>query len=225
MSSVELVKLGRVNVQTESDRLSVSAGCSLVMKKVTVKDVGSYTCRQYKSGKKQDPDSAVYLSVIALTAHEDTDEVTLECSVTTYGWCRHEIRWQVGDADVDEHTTGVKTSQSACNSSVTIQTSHYIYESRYKPLKCRVTSNTDEQLLPGEDIITAPGTTQTPINSGTTPSHTSSTVGADGDDDDDGKKKLDWLRHIIVSLGLVALIIIVLSVNMWTRVKGRNSDR
>ena len=34
-----------------------------------------------------------------------------------------------------------------------------------------------------------------------------------------------WLRFIIVSVGLTALIIIVVSVNIWTRTKGENIHR
>lgn len=50
------------NVTRRSDRLSVSADRSLVIKTVTVDDVGFYTCRKNVSGKQDDAD--IFLSVI-----------------------------------------------------------------------------------------------------------------------------------------------------------------
>ncbi|KAM7395945.1 hypothetical protein PAMA_007290 [Pampus argenteus] len=65
-AAVELINLGKIGrkVGSKSDRLSVTATCSLVIKKVTVEDVGLYTCRQFISGKQQGPDSQVDLSVV-----------------------------------------------------------------------------------------------------------------------------------------------------------------
>ncbi|MEQ2274409.1 hypothetical protein XENORESO_020613, partial [Xenotaenia resolanae] len=51
--------------RTKPDRLNVTANCSLVIKKVSVEDVGLYTCRQFDaSGRQQGSDSDVYLSVV-----------------------------------------------------------------------------------------------------------------------------------------------------------------
>ncbi|KAM4522507.1 uncharacterized protein PAE49_002165 [Odontesthes bonariensis] len=51
------------DAQTKSDRLSVTASCSLVIKKVTGEDAGRYDCRQYDESGKKFTDSAVKLSV------------------------------------------------------------------------------------------------------------------------------------------------------------------
>ncbi|CAK6977698.1 uncharacterized protein LOC121882134, partial [Scomber scombrus] len=62
----ELIKLGQIgeNAKTKSDRLSVTANCSLVIKKVTVEDAGRYTCRQYdRSGRYEE--SQIELSVVS----------------------------------------------------------------------------------------------------------------------------------------------------------------
>ena len=62
-----LIELGQIVelARGKSDRLSVTENCSLVIKKVTVEDVGRYTCRQFnKSGQHQGPDSEVLLSVV-----------------------------------------------------------------------------------------------------------------------------------------------------------------
>ncbi|KAI3364593.1 hypothetical protein L3Q82_011373 [Scortum barcoo] len=67
--------------KSKSDRLSVTVNCSLVIKKVTVEDVGRYFCQQYKSEQKQGEGSQVYLSVI----NKGRDNwVTLSCSVLSY---------------------------------------------------------------------------------------------------------------------------------------------
>ncbi|KAI3363879.1 hypothetical protein L3Q82_001476 [Scortum barcoo] len=63
--AVSLFELGQIkNIKSKSDRLSVTVNCSLVIKKVTVEDVGLYTCRQFRSGQQQGEDSQVHLSVI-----------------------------------------------------------------------------------------------------------------------------------------------------------------
>ncbi|KAI3364594.1 hypothetical protein L3Q82_011374 [Scortum barcoo] len=77
---VELIKLGQIGerAKSKSDRLSVTANCSLIIKKVTVEDVGLYTCRQFRSGQQQGDDSQVYLSVINMNEQKDDDKVTLK---------------------------------------------------------------------------------------------------------------------------------------------------
>ncbi|KAI3364576.1 hypothetical protein L3Q82_011366 [Scortum barcoo] len=75
-STVELIKLGQIGerAKSKSDRLSVTANCSLVIKKVTVEDVGQYTCRQFRSGQQQGNDSLVHLSVINMNEQKDDDK-------------------------------------------------------------------------------------------------------------------------------------------------------
>ena len=66
-AAVELIRLGQIgdNAKAKSDRLSFTANCSLVIKNVTVEDVGDHTCRQYdRSGQQQGRDSRVDLSVV-----------------------------------------------------------------------------------------------------------------------------------------------------------------
>ncbi|XP_049445804.1 uncharacterized protein LOC125896888 isoform X3 [Epinephelus fuscoguttatus] len=63
----ELISHGQISNsvigKAKSSRLSVTADCSLVIKKVTHDDVGRYSCRQFRSGR-QVSDSQVDLSVI-----------------------------------------------------------------------------------------------------------------------------------------------------------------
>ncbi|XP_067428010.1 uncharacterized protein [Thunnus thynnus] len=140
-ATVALIKFGQIGekAKAKSDRLSVTANCSLVIKKVTVEDAGRYTCRQFKSGQQQGQDPQVDLSVVTMTEHKDTDKVTLRCSVSTYDACRHTVKWLYQGNNVDKDNKDLKTSQSTCSATVSFLTSHDIYTSNYKFLKCEVT--------------------------------------------------------------------------------------
>ncbi|CAI5684489.1 unnamed protein product [Oreochromis niloticus] len=78
-SSVSLFELGQIKeAKPKSDRLSLSADCSLVIKKVTDQDVGRYTCRQFKTanGSQEHPDFMIDLSVINSEDVKTTTEST-----------------------------------------------------------------------------------------------------------------------------------------------------
>ncbi|XP_044025099.1 uncharacterized protein LOC122863064 isoform X2 [Siniperca chuatsi] len=136
---VELVRLGQIgeNAKAKSDRLSVTASCSLLIKKVAVEDVGYYTCRQFRSGQHQDV--RVRLFLINMTEHKDPDKVTLTCSVLTSGQCGHTVKWLYEGKDVAEGNKDMETSQTDCYASVSFLDSHFIYTSRSNLLKCEVT--------------------------------------------------------------------------------------
>ncbi|XP_032399487.1 uncharacterized protein LOC116706655 [Etheostoma spectabile] len=149
--TVELVNLGKIKEEAgvKPDRLSVTEKCSLVIKKVTEEDAGRYTCRQfYTSGHQQGPDAVVHLSVVTMTEHQDSDEVTLRCSVSTYGPCTHTVKWLFKSRDVDKDNPDFRTSQSPCSSSVTFPTSHFSYTSRYQLFRCEVTEGDKVQEFP-----------------------------------------------------------------------------
>ncbi|XP_077949610.1 uncharacterized protein LOC120808265 isoform X7 [Gasterosteus aculeatus] len=137
-SAVVLVRNGQiVEAKAESDRLSVSQNCSLVMKKVTCGDVGRYVCRQFRPGGQYE-DAEVLLSVVSMTEKTNRDEVTLRCSVWTYERCEHTVKWMNGGQDVDKDKE-VKTSPSLCSTSLSFKTSHFFYTSSFTSLKCEVT--------------------------------------------------------------------------------------
>ncbi|XP_045917566.1 uncharacterized protein LOC123978366 [Micropterus dolomieu] len=137
---VFLVDLGQIkNSKAKSDRLSVTENCSLVIKKVTVKDVDRYDCRQFKSGQQQTPDSHVYLSVINMTEHQDGDKVMINCSVLTHKqFCRHTVKWLYEGKDVDKDNKDMKTWQADCYTTVSFPDSHFINKSKSN-LTCEVT--------------------------------------------------------------------------------------
>ncbi|CAI5684416.1 unnamed protein product [Oreochromis niloticus] len=68
-TTVELIKLGQTDeeAKTKSDRLSVTANCSLLIKKLTVEDVGLYYCRQYKVEETPSKHTLVHLSLVHLS--------------------------------------------------------------------------------------------------------------------------------------------------------------
>ncbi|XP_067428766.1 papilin-like isoform X2 [Thunnus thynnus] len=138
---VALINFGQIgeDAKAKSGRLSVTADCSLVIKKVTVEDVGLYTCRQFKSGQQQGQDSQVDLSVVTMTEQKNNNEVMLSCSVSTYDACRHTVKWLFKGKDVNKDNKDLKTSQSTCSATVSFLTSHFICTSNHELLKCKVT--------------------------------------------------------------------------------------
>ncbi|XP_035760140.1 uncharacterized protein LOC118453495, partial [Neolamprologus brichardi] len=143
--AVELVNLGQIK---ESDRLSVTAECSLAIKKVTAEDVGRYTCRQFqsKSGTQQGLDAVVYLSVVHMTEQKTADEVTLNCSVWTYERCKHKVKWIHNSEALDIDYSNLKTLESPCSATVTFLNDAYTHISTYD-FNCSVTTEFNKEQL------------------------------------------------------------------------------
>ncbi|XP_027140327.1 uncharacterized protein LOC104939811 isoform X2 [Larimichthys crocea] len=152
-ATVALIELGQIKFnqidKSKSDRLSVRQKCSLVIKKVTHEDAGRYDCQQWKSRQGPSYLYVVYLSVVTMTEHKNTDQVEWSCSVSTFeGWCRRTVKWLYNGNNVDEYNKDVQTSQSLCSASVTFQSSHFIHTSNSDLLKCEVTDGDKVQLFP-----------------------------------------------------------------------------
>ncbi|XP_030262007.1 uncharacterized protein LOC115574548 [Sparus aurata] len=247
--TVELVGHGQIDKDVKAkDRLSVTENCSLVMKNVRVEDVGRYTCRQYKSrGAESSSDSVVYLSVVSMTEHQNHDEVTLTCSVSTYEPCRHTVNWLYEGKEVDKDNQGVTTSQSLCSASVRALSSHHIYKSEFEFVKCSVTDGDKEQQLfpfrlqssgnkPGEETTTTTTPTTTTTTTTTTPPLTATTESSDtsrtertnttgsGTDGASSEPQSNWWwLLIILAVVLVALLIIVVKVIRRKRAEENNT--
>ncbi|CAI5684446.1 unnamed protein product [Oreochromis niloticus] len=232
---VELITLGQIgeHAKTKSDRLSVTANCSLLIKNVTVEDVGFYYCQQYKLGETRAESTLVYqsfidLSVITLTEHKDTDTVTLSCSVVTYEQCHHTVKWLLKGRDVDKDNKEIVTSQTDCAATVSFLESHYIYPSRYNIMKCEVTDTNTRRvqlftfsLQPSGEETGDTKTTTNPARKTeiSTKSETNPTIKS--------PSKPDFfvsLRFIIVSVGLAVLSITAATVNIWKRHKGNKTQ-
>ncbi|XP_067428006.1 uncharacterized protein [Thunnus thynnus] len=231
---VALINLGQISkrAKAKSDRLSVTANCSLVIKKVTVEDVGRYTCRQFKSGQQQGQDSQVDLSVVTMTEYKNNDKVTLNCSVSTYGQCIQTVKWVYEGNDWDVNTQHMKESQFSCFATVMFTTSHLAETSKYSELfKCNVTDkNTGKVHLfafspqsSGEDIKRA-ATTKPTAATKEKSTKTTATFCDFHECHEIYQFHHIQLQLIIVSVGLTALIIIVVSVNIWTRTKVNKSQ-
>ncbi|XP_008291601.1 uncharacterized protein LOC103365832 isoform X1 [Stegastes partitus] len=236
--SVELVDLGQIKNKIKSDRLSVTENCSLLIKKVTVEDVGRYTCRQFDNkpgGEQIGVDAVVYLSVVTLTEKKHTDIVTFSCSVTTRDRCRRTVKWLFKGRIVDRDSPFLHISRSSCSASVTILTYHFQKFTPYHQFfQCSVSrvTNTEQPLTfnlrpSGEDTKTATTTannlevgtnTRGPtIDNNTTKPHEPS--GPDGTN----LPVLLWL-YIVLPLVLVALLIIAVKVIRSRRAKGKNTQ-
>ncbi|XP_068565306.1 uncharacterized protein [Cebidichthys violaceus] len=221
-TAVVLVKDGQIDeaAKAKSDRLSVSENCSLVIKKVTdEEDGGRYDCRQFISGQQEGEDALVYLSVVTMTEQKNNDEVMLRCSVLTHGQCRHTVKWLLQGQVVDKDNKDFKTSQSFCSASLTFLTSHLIYTSRFNSLKCEVTRGDIVQQFsfrnsPSGDDTTTATTESTPTEDDTKATNTT-TISAISD---------SWWRFISVSVGLAALIITVVAVNIRARIKEKKTQ-
>ncbi|XP_036942285.1 uncharacterized protein LOC119012497 isoform X2 [Acanthopagrus latus] len=251
--AVELVKLGQIGEDVKAkDRLSVTEKCSLVIKKVTVEDVGRYICQQYKyrEGPKSSSDSVVHLSVVSMTEHQNHDEVTLNCSVWTYEPCRHTVKWLYEGKEVDTDNGSVTTSQSLCSASVRAPSHHHIYKSEFESVQCSVTDGDKEQQLfpfrlqssgkkPGETTTTTATTATTTTTAATTTTTTTTTATAassdtsrtertnttgSGTDGSTSELQRNWLwLLIILAVVLVALLIIVVKVIRRKRAEENNT--
>ncbi|XP_044185631.1 uncharacterized protein LOC122965553 isoform X2 [Thunnus albacares] len=213
--SVDLVKRGQIheNTKVKSDRLSVTANCSLVIKKVTREDVGRYVCRQHMS--QQDAD--VVLSVINMNKHEDSEYVTLSCSVWTHDSCRHKVKWLYEGHDVDEDVTIL---QDGCYGRVRFPASHLKLKSTYPEIfQCKVTdgyTNKDHLFTfsppSSGDKTTTPTTEVTTRTTVNNHNNNNSTAISETPTPD--------VWYIIAAVGLAALLIIVVVVIRWKRTTG-----
>ncbi|XP_025760261.1 A-agglutinin anchorage subunit [Oreochromis niloticus] len=118
-SSVELFELGKnKKAKPKSDRLSLSADCSLVIKKVTDQDVGRYTSRQYKTatGSQEGPDFTIDLSVSNIEDVKTTTKSTIKPTLTiTNIWTTEE------EVKTSLTTTSNQPDEPATTKSTTVE--------------------------------------------------------------------------------------------------------
>ncbi|XP_016533340.1 uncharacterized protein LOC103146752 [Poecilia formosa] len=135
-----LFERGKIHkdARTKSDRLSVTSNCSLVIKKISVEDVGLYTCRQFETSGEKVAESVADLSVVNMTEQKISDETILICSVSSYGGgCSHSVKWLYDNKD-DENIKTITPPQSACSATVSFTTSHVSTSKRSELFRCLV---------------------------------------------------------------------------------------
>ncbi|XP_067337523.1 uncharacterized protein [Channa argus] len=226
---------------SKSDRLSVTEKCSLVMKKVTNNDVGRYYCNQ-----QQGEAAYVQLSVVTMNEHKSGNQDILSCTVWTYQNCGHTIKWLVDQKPIEENNSNMQPSQLDCYSTLTVLDSHFIHTSNnYSSLKCEVTDTNSGKVQLFPFRLQSSASTNPTSSTETTLKSSTGTTANDGDVDtktattksteyttesstnqggstgtsDAATKLQGLLRLIIVSVGLTALILIVVTVEVWSRTK------
>ncbi|XP_035535113.1 uncharacterized protein LOC118341048 [Morone saxatilis] len=227
VAQVELVRLGQIGEQAKdkSDRLSVSENCSLVIKNVTIEDVGLYICRQVES--ERHGDTYLHLFVINMTEHKDNDEVMLSCSVSRFGSCRHTVNWLYKSERVDEDNKDMKISKSECSATVTFLTSYLKHQPSgyHKSFKCEAHDHYTGKMclfpfspqFSGEDpttsVLTEAPTTTPSTTTSTTASTTTSTK---------QEACTDWsvLNYIMLVMRVAELLLITVITVLLIRARG-----
>ncbi|CAI5684420.1 unnamed protein product [Oreochromis niloticus] len=250
-TAVELITLGQIGeeAETKSDRLSVTANCSLLIKKLTVEDVGFYSCQQYKveetpSNHTLVHQSQVHLSVITLTEHKDTDMVKLSCSVVTHAECHHTVKWLLRGQAVDKENKQIVTSQTDCSTTLSILKYNYLYSSSHKILKCEVTDTktgkvqlfTFSHQTSGEETgdtkttkkparkTETTTTIKTLLKSDDTTAKTVESESTTANNKPSGDSQHGVLWFIIPAVGLVSLLIVVVFFIRWKRTRGNKTQ-
>ncbi|KAM3603097.1 uncharacterized protein V6R79_016553 [Siganus canaliculatus] len=190
-----------------SQRLTVMLpSCSLVIKNVTEKHVGRYSCRQYTDGKQQGNDSYVFLSVISIETQEYNDTI-LHCAVISYRGCEHTVNWLHTGPD-DQ----VETTPNACSASVAFPGPglHGRQSNRYESFTCNVTEkktgNTQLCSAASRPLCAPTGTRTNPPGDTAPPTQP------------------EWWLFVTVAVASALLIIIVVIV-VWKKSKGNKPQK
>nr|XP_040016947.1 uncharacterized protein LOC120808254 isoform X9 [Gasterosteus aculeatus aculeatus] len=146
--AVELVTLGKIKnnaliPEAKTNRLSLTANCSLVIRNVSGEGVGRYTNRHYdEGGKHQGPDGVVSLYVFTMEEKDYGGLVVFSCFVLRFSECEHTVEWLY-----DGKQTDVMMSHAACEATVTFKAPLHQKSKYYKSLRCEVRDNQSGKTL------------------------------------------------------------------------------
>lgn len=112
---------------TTSERRTITASCSLLIKDVNVLDSGVYGCTTSQRNQTQ-----IVLSVVSMVECKSQRFVTVECSVS--GALLFQVEWQGFEGE-----TGVVAKRSPHFASVSFSTAHPVHAARtYEFWRCHV---------------------------------------------------------------------------------------
>ncbi|XP_030262013.1 uncharacterized protein LOC115574552 isoform X2 [Sparus aurata] len=151
----------------------------------------------------------------------------LTCTVLSYSGCGYTVQWLY-----DDNMDGVETVQLRCSARVTYKPPHLNNKSNYHKLpECEVTDDQSGQTLlwkVNSGSKTSSAEDDTPPQLGVHPWFGKCTAYFLEENSSSLLNLQDvevrW-RFIIVSVVLSALLISVVTVNMWTRTKGNKTQR
>ncbi|MEQ2191449.1 hypothetical protein XENOCAPTIV_028802, partial [Xenoophorus captivus] len=194
MKTVTLLESGQfLNIaKAKSNRLFITADCSLVIKNFSVHDAGCYTSRYYLLEQQHGPDFRIYVSVINLAEEKNDGKVTLFCSMFENDGCMHSVKW-VFEGE-EKMSSEMEIATSSCSSNVTFTASD---PELHKSLKCKVMN------------------------------YYTDTVWLFDFRSQSSDEKSDFvylMRCSILSLGLAALIISVVTFEIWTKGNEKKID-
>ncbi|XP_034435902.1 uncharacterized protein LOC117758388 isoform X3 [Hippoglossus hippoglossus] len=204
--------------KSKADRLRLAANCSLVVRDVTAEDAGQYTCRQFDLTTQTYEHHVVYISVVNVTEQKRTDEVTLSCSVSTYGRCDLTVKWLYMNKDVTENNTELKTSQSSCSANVSFIKSHSVHKMKnYSSLTCKVKDRYKEEkfafIPPSSEGQNKPA-----------PGNNEMTTGKNKPAPGNYEMTTDWWWYIRLVVGFATIVIMVVILIRWRRNKIQGGD-
>ncbi|XP_062415671.1 uncharacterized protein LOC119194720 isoform X2 [Pungitius pungitius] len=128
------IKNDSVIPEAKTNRMSLTANCSLVIRKVSGEDAGRYTNRDFdEAGRQQGADSVSELFVLTMEEKKHGDVVVLSCSVLSSSECKHAPEWVYKG-----ETTDVKASHVACEATVRFKAPLHQKSKYYESLKCEV---------------------------------------------------------------------------------------
>ncbi|KAM9355075.1 uncharacterized protein KZ484_013283 isoform 1-T1 [Pholidichthys leucotaenia] len=204
MKSKELTILEGIRGETKSksDRMSVTASCALVIKRVTEEDAGHYTCLQYTRNARY-PLSTFSLGFVRMTENKNGHSVRFTCFAPLLSQCKQSIYWNL-NRDF-KLTLSAMWTKDDCSSHFIVFTSE-INQTFYDMLECKVKSYSTDEVMSfpfmskssGDNVTTA-ATVMTVTNNNPT------------------NHQDFMIRCAVVSVGLAALIIFVVTVNMWAK--------
>ncbi|XP_076011076.1 uncharacterized protein LOC143004098 isoform X1 [Genypterus blacodes] len=211
--TVEVIKLG----ESPSDRVRVTADCSLTIKRVTEEDVGRYYCQQYKPGNKVGLDSEVYVSLVHTTEHADDDRVTLTCSLRTYR--QHTLRWLYNGAHLVRNTEDIQISSSSsspcyssypCSITANFMTSNEKYKEQ---LKCEVRDLHTQAV----QVFSFTHQSSDETKTSATPITTTTSATSPGSNRETNNTLSVLLPYVSGGAGLGALLLAVVLICYWKR--------